>query len=171
MTKPSSPSNTNLFQSNKFEIVIPSLRGTSFFAQSTVIPGVSTQNIKVQTPLNKIVSHGEKLNYNPFSLSFLVDEDLDSFRLFLNWFKSYTKPQSHSQYWRSPESIVEKSSPYKDIKIILNKNSHNQNLIMTVYNAVPSNMTDIYLSSMNTADQTPTFDVTFDYDYYDIDLT
>jgi len=163
--------NTNILQTNKFEIVIPTLRPHAFFAQSVVVPELNAQNIKVQTPLNKIVSHAEKLSYGIFSLSFIVDEDLSTYLMFFDWFKSFTKPQSHSQYWRSPEAKRPNVSPYKDIKVHLNKNSHNQNLIMTVYNAVPSNMTSINLSAMDTADMTPTFNVSFDYDYFDIVLT
>ena len=70
------PENTSILQSTKFTFIIPDKPFLKYFCQSVQLPSVTTAEIPVSTPFSNTYRHGEKLNYEPLTITALMDEDL-----------------------------------------------------------------------------------------------
>ena len=103
------PQNTSLLQVNKFTFLIPDKPFLKYFCQTVSIPSVSTNEITVPTPFSNTYRHGEKLNYEPLTITAIIDEDLRVWEETYNWLKSLTRPQSFDEYKR--KTIMDKTTP------------------------------------------------------------
>ena len=76
--------------SNKYSLFIPSLPNVQFFLQSFTLPSVSVKEISVSTPYLDYAQIGEKMNFEPFNVTFLVDKYTRNWTSVYNWMKAMT---------------------------------------------------------------------------------
>jgi|SRR3972149_5005819 len=76
--------------SNKYSLFIPSLPNVQFFLQSFTLPSVSVKEVSVPTPLLDYRQIGEKMNFEPFSITFLVDKYTRNYTEVYHWMKGMT---------------------------------------------------------------------------------
>lgn len=136
-----------------------------YFTQTALLPSVTTSAPVQGSPHANIKRHGDTLNYEQFTLATLVDEDLLVWEETHNWLRALTKPQEYEQYKRfyTPEKKL-----YHDGVLTLNTNANNPNLRIIFRNCHPVGLGLIHYDAKQTADTTPTVDVTFEYDYFEI---
>jgi len=72
------PENTNPLQSSKFILAFNRLPTVQYFCQEANLPGVTLGVIEYATPLRDVPIAGNKLSYNEFDITFIVDEQLQS---------------------------------------------------------------------------------------------
>ena len=72
------PQNLDLLQSTKFRLSFGRLPGITYFCQSANFPGLSITEVQRSTPFVDLYVAGEKLVYDTFNVTFLVDEDLQT---------------------------------------------------------------------------------------------
>lgn len=162
------PNNTSFLQSTKYTFVIPNLPFARYFCQSVNIPGASTSEVLVPTPLSDTYRHGDKLVYDPFSITFLIDEDARVWEETYNWLQSLTYPLRSSQYANKFLGAPEK---YYDGVLTINTNSNLPNFRIKFTNCHPVQLGGINFSTTDTPDVTPTADVTFRYDTFSFERT
>jgi len=75
---------------NKFSLIIPSLPHVEFFLQTYSLPSIGVNEIVVPTRYVDYNGIGEKLNYSPFSVTFLVDKYSRNWISVFNWMKGMT---------------------------------------------------------------------------------
>ena len=75
---------------NKFTLLIPSLPNVQFFLQSFDMPSVSLDSCIVDTRFVDYSLMGDKLIYEPITLTFLVDKYVRNYSNVFNWMKSMT---------------------------------------------------------------------------------
>lgn len=75
---------------NKFSLIIPSLPNVAFFLQTFQLPAVTVNEVNVATRFVDYNEIGEKLNFQPFQLEFLVDKYSRNWISVLNWMKEMT---------------------------------------------------------------------------------
>ena len=92
------PSNSNFLQSTKYTFVVPNLPFARYFCQSINLPGVASNEIEVATPFSNTYRHPTKMAFEPFSISFLIDEDIRVWEETYKWIVSLTRPESYNQY-------------------------------------------------------------------------
>ena len=73
---------------NRFSLIFPKLPNVQFFLQSFEMPAVSVNNVEVATRFVDYNQVGEKLIYQPFTLSFLVDKYSRNWASVFNWMKA-----------------------------------------------------------------------------------
>jgi len=159
------PQNTSFLQSTKYSFVIPNLPFARYFFQSINLPGVSSNEIEVPTPFSSTYRHPTKVTYEPFSISFLIDEDIRVWEETYKWIVSLTRPESNKQYVKYRDKDA---SPYQDGILTINTNANIPNIRIKFKNVFPVSLSGIQMGTINSAETTPTADLTFRYDIFDI---
>lgn len=160
------PENTSILQSAKFTLIFPTLPFLRYFSQTATIPSVSTAGIPVPTPFSDTYRHGTQMTFEDFTINAIVDEDLRVWEETFNWIKSLTRPKDFTQYARYLNS---QNTLYHDAVLTVNTNANNPNMRFKLFNCHPTSIGAIAFNTADTADTIPTLDVTFRYDYYELD--
>lgn len=157
------PENTNFVQPTKFTFIIPELPFARYFCQTVLLPGASTNEVMVPSPLSEMYRHGDKLFFEPLNLTFLVDEDLRAWEETFNWLCSLTFPLKYAQY------AAKFSDKYYDGILTVNTNSNVPNLRVKFTHCHPISLGAIQFDQTVNADTTPIADLSFRYDTFSIE--
>ena len=160
------PENTSILQPTKYTFVFPNLPFARYFCQTVSIPGVSTTEITVSTPFANTYRHGEKLNYEIFSINAIVDEDLRVWEETYNWLRALTKPTSFEEYARKYNFAAEL---YHDAVLTINTNANLPNIRVKFKNCHPTSLGAIQFNTAENAETIPTADINFRYDYFEFE--
>ena len=88
------PSVFDYSQSNQFKIYLPIFPTTEWFVIRANIPGVSMAQASQYTPFVDIAVVGDKLQYDNFNMTFMVDESLQNYMEMYDWVKNIGFPFS-----------------------------------------------------------------------------
>ena len=105
-TNPREPTVFDYAQSNQFKVYIPIFPLVEWFVVSCNVPGVTMGQGVVATPLIDMPVVGEKLTYDSFSMTFLVDEKLENFMELHNWLINMAPPQNTNQFMARTSEYV-----------------------------------------------------------------
>lgn len=75
---------------NRFSIIIPKLPNVQFFLQKFSMPSINVKSVSVPTPIVDYNEIGEKLDFEPFDCTFLVDKYSRNWVSVFNWMKEMT---------------------------------------------------------------------------------
>ena len=81
--------NRNFLSPIGFKMQLEGYPKVVYFSQSASIPGLSMNTVEQPTLMGRSIpweAHG--LNYEPFNITFLVDEDLENYLILHNWMRS-----------------------------------------------------------------------------------
>ena len=92
------PTTFDYSQSNQFKIYLPIFPTTEWFVVSANIPGVTLGQADQYTPFVDIAVVGDKLQYDNFNMTFIVDEKLANYQEMLNWTYNIGFPFSRTQF-------------------------------------------------------------------------
>jgi hypothetical protein len=137
-----------------------------YFCQSINLPGVATSAVSVETPFSATYRHGDKLVYDAFTVTVLIDEDLRVWEETYNWLRALTFPQEFRQYYRNTNG---KQVAYHDGILTVNTNANNPNIRIKFVNCHPVSLSGFSFSAAESAMTTITSEISFRYDYYEID--
>ena len=160
------PENTSILQTTKFTFIIPELPFARYFCQTVSLPGVSTSAVMVETPFSATYRHGDKLVFEPFTINAIVDEDLKVWEETFGWLTSMTKPTNFREYSKRagvPFNI------YYDGLLTINTNANNPNIRIKFRNVHPTSLGSIQFNTSENAETIPTADISFRYDYFEIE--
>ena len=158
------PDNTSFLQTTRYTFIVPNLPFAKYFCQSINLPGVTSSEIEVSTPFSSIYRHPTKLSYESFSISFLIDEDLKVWEETYKWIVSLTRPENFNQYVKNQKN---NNLPYQDGMLTINTNANIPNIRIKFRNVFPISLSGIQFGTINSADTTPTADLTFRYDLFE----
>lgn len=158
------PQNTNPLQPTKFILTFNRMPAVQYFCQSVNLPGVSLGEVIRTTPFLDQYSPGTKLTYTPLNVTFLVDEQLESWKNMYNWFTSIGDPDG----FESRDGSVELGSNTKlsDATLTVLNALNNPVLRINFINAFPLSMSDLQFDSTLSADTIITSTATFRYESY-----
>lgn len=159
------PDNLSFLQTTKYTFIIPDLPFARYFCQTVNLPGVSTSEVSIPTPFATTYRHGDTLNYESLTMTALVDEDLRVWEETFKWLVSLTKPTQFPEYVRNRPN----KTPYYDGVLTLNTNANLPNMRIKFTNCHPVSIGGIMFNTADSADTTPTFDITFRYDQFFIE--
>lgn len=170
MTNLSCPSiDTNFLNSNDFSLVVERLPSVSFFSNSVELPSVSLVSLEEPTPLSTIKIPGDRLNFDPVSVTFYVDANMQNYLEAFRWMQGLGFPQNHTQYTTEnntrPDYMSDLEKNYSDAKLIV----INAKKVFTFVDCFPTRLSGIRF-------ETQAQDVTYavatldlDYSYFKID--
>jgi hypothetical protein len=166
------PQNTNLLQPTKFLMSFDRIPDTQYFCQSVNIPGINGSQIPVSSPGLDYYLAGNKITYNNLSITFLLDEEMLSWRNIHKWFRSFASPEGTSERKnlseiQNPNKKYE-MSPYSDASLNIITNLNNSNIRVEFYNLFPISLSDVQFDTRLSAEESMTADATFVFEYYNI---
>lgn len=159
------PENVSLAQATKYTFVIPELPFARYFCQTVNLPDISTSAPEVPTPFSAIKRHGDTLRWSDLSMSVLVDEELRVWEETLEWLKSLTKPTKYEEYSKRKGIVYNK---YYDGILTINTNANVPMMQIKFYNVHPTMMGQLIFDTTTSAEQTITLDMSFAYDYFEV---
>jgi hypothetical protein len=165
------PRNTNSLVANKFQVNFTRLPNMTYFCQSVSLPGLSVGEVPRNTPFIDLYSPGEKLVYDLLSFTFVVDEDLGSWREIHDWMRAMTFPVDFSEYRDLPKlnRFANKPQPqFSDATMTILTSSFNTNYNIRLYDCFPISLSSVLFSSTDSPENIITADVSFRFSYFDI---
>jgi len=85
-------------QQSQFKVFLPLFPTTEWFVVRANVPGVSLGQAVQTTPMLDMPIIGDKLTYDDFYVTFLVDEELKNYTEMHDWLINCAAPQKRSQF-------------------------------------------------------------------------
>lgn len=166
------PQNQNFLQKTKFQLSIPRITNLVYFCQTVNVPGIKTSPTIQNTPFVDIPRPGDKLYYDSFDMTFIVDEDLWSWELIHDWIRGYTFPTDFDEY-RNLKNLSEiskftKTPQYCEGELIILNALNNPKIKIKFVNLFPIFLSEIPLDTKSGAEQQIISTVSFKFAYYDL---
>lgn len=169
----SQPDNTNILQPTKFLVVFPRILGTQYFCQTVNIPGVSIDAFEQSTRFAILPVPGNRLSFDEFTMTFLVDAELLSWKQIQQWIHALGMPTSHEDYQQLSKQIPWMSQTplpqYSDGTLSVLSGLNNPKYRVQFKDMFPIRVSGIDFSTMESADNIITATATFRYAYYTIE--
>lgn len=131
--------------------------------QEVNLPDMEIINITSPTPFSNIQVPGDKINFSPLSVRFLIDENMQSWQDIYNWIYGLGFPDEFGQY----QNLIDSSDnpgPHKGIvsegNLYILTNSYNPNLRIIFKEIFPTALTQVQFSligDIQTVSATATF--------------
>jgi len=160
-----------------FQITIEKFPGSVFTAQEISIPGINLGVATQNTPLIDAPIPGDKAQFLPFTMKFLVNESMANYKQIYNWIFSVGHVESLDDYaaFHEQESLrllgryqpQNHSTLYSDgtLEILSNNNTENNNKIYFV-DMFPISLSGLPFSTTVTDMQYLTCTATFMYSHF-----
>lgn len=169
------PVNPNFLQPNKFQLNFSRLPNTQFFGQMVTVPGINMSEAFYPTPFVDLYAPGDKAIYDLLSITFLVDEKLESWIEIHNWIRGMTFPKNFDEYvnLKDANNYTRFQSPdkpqYSDCTITILTSSNTPVVRFKYYDAFPTSLSTFVMNASDGPDSPITADATFRYSYFDIE--
>ena len=171
-----SPSNPNLLHPNKFQLSCSRLPNLQYFAQSISIPGISMSETMRPTPFVDLYPPGEKAIFDLFVVTFLIDENMETWSEIYDWMFGMTFPENFEDYAnlsalaQSKTRILKERFPqYSDMAVTLLSSSNNPILKINMIDCYPTSLSSFPVSTTDTPDNPITADCTFRFSYFTLE--
>ncbi len=175
-------------QTNQFTIFFPLFPTMEWFITRANVPGCTLGQADQYTPFVDIAVVGDKMQYENFNCTFLVDEKLNNYMEMYNWVMNIGFPFSgKAQFNKLPRpdntsrGSTTKYNPrdgvyyeindrdlYTDIVLTILSSKNNAVANVYIYEAFPVSLGGIEYSQAETDTDYATCDVSFAYTWYDI---
>lgn len=142
-----------------FLLVFAETPNVEFFCQDVIMPTLSIGELRNSIPWIDYPSAGDKLQYTPLTVTFVVDENYQNYLEIYNWFMQMRPP--HQDY--GGKDIV------KDAILVLQNNNKNAKLRVTFVDAWPSAIDGLQFSTSAQGDDPQVVNLTLNYSYFTIE--
>ena len=167
------PENVNTLDLTRFRFVIHSLPFTEYFTQSVNLPGINQANILQPTPMVNAAIPGDHISFDPFSVTFLIDEDMKSWLEVYDWLRQLTFPQTYSEFKELKTDSI--STFYdgpetSDATLVVLTNASNPNIQFFFHDIFPTSLTELQFNSAVDSPDVVTAEATFEYTSYEVSV-
>ena len=177
-------------QINQFKVYLPLFPITEWFVTRANIPGVSLGQAVQATPFTDMPVVGDKLTYDDFYFTFIVDEQLKNYQEMHNWLVNIGFPASGSQFKgqarpdgtsRAKHQVIDRSTGagtivdmvdrilYSDIEMFILSSKNNPVVKIQMFESFPTSLTAIEYSSGEGDTSYAECTCTFAYSYFTIE--
>ena len=167
--------NRNYLSPTGFKFTLSRAPKVAFFSNSANIPGLNLGVAIQPTYLKDIPTPGDKIEFEDFTLRFLVDEDLSNYMQIQNWIRGLGYPDSRQEIFdlqNEKDRIDTKQSGlmdiYSDGTLTVLTSSQNPKFKIMFKDLWPYNLTTLNFDATDTDIEYFTADVTFKYTIYEI---
>jgi len=167
-------SNKNFLSPIGFKFILNRAPKIAFFSNQSVIPGFTLGTAIQATYLKDIDLPGDKLQFNDFSLRFLVDEDLENYMEIQKWMRGMGYPDSLQEIYKFQNSNPNAPSDtktidlYSDATLNILTSSQRPNFKVKFEGLFPISLSDLNFDATDTDIDYLTAEVSFKYTIYNI---
>lgn len=174
-------------QQSQFKVFLPLFPTTEWFVVRANVPGVSLGQAVQTTPMIDMPIIGDKLTYDDFYVTFLVDEELKNYTEMHDWLINCAAPETRSQFQGKarPDGIPQrpqteimdlilgnvKSSDrdlYSNLDLFIMSSKNNPVVKIQMVEAFPISLTNIEYSHQETDVTYAECTATFAFSYFTI---
>ena len=167
--------NRNYLSPIGFRFALSRFPKVAFFSNRANIPGLTLGVAEQPTYLKDIDIPGDKIVFQDFTLSFMVDENLENYMEIQNWIRGLGYPESLQEIYDFQKNNDKFDQPYKsqmnlysDGSLIVLSSSQNANFKVNFKDMWPYDISSLQFDATNTDIQYLTADVSFKYTIYNI---
>ena len=167
--------NRNFLSPVGFKFILNRAPKTAFFSNSANIPGLTLGIANQPTYLRDIPQPGEKIDFEDFTLRFLVDEDLENYNEISKWIRGLGFPENLNQFAELEQTGTVRGSYSKDRQNIYSDgtlqvltSSQIPNFQIVFKDLFPYSLSTMTFDATDTDIQYFTADVSFKYTIYNI---
>ena len=167
--------NRNFLSSVNFKFSLNRAPKVAFFSNQVSIPSLSLGVAVQPNYLNDIPVPGDKMEFEDFTLRFLVDENLENYMEIQNWMRGLGFPESLKEIYDFQSSNEAFEQPYKsDLNLysdgtLIGLNSNLRfNFQVKFKSMFPTYLSPLDFNATSTDTEYFTADVTFKYLIYNI---
>lgn len=168
-TTPGLPTNKNLLSQFGFQFRIKKLPVTNFFITRVNLPGLTASSPGVPTPFKVMYQAYDKLEYNDFSLSFKVDEDLENWMEIFDWMVGVGFPTKFDERRLLELKQNSGEGKFSDGTLTVLTSSKNANRQFVFRDLLPVSLSDIEFNTQDTDVEYLEATVGFKYLYYTLE--
>ena len=158
------PVNTNPLQATKFLLSFSRIPNTQYFCQEVNLPGVTLGTVDRVTPFLDMYSPGTKLKYDPLDVTFIVDEELQSWKDMYKWFISIADPDGFEN--RDHSLQLQQQKHFSDATLTILSALNNPIMRVEFTNCFPLTMNGIDFDTKQDANHIVTCTANFRYQSY-----
>jgi hypothetical protein len=167
--------NRNFLAPVGFRFTLNRAPKVAFFANSANIPSIEVGVANQPNYLTDIPVPGDKMQFEDFTLRFLVDEDLTNYMEIQNWMRGIGFPESLQEIydWQSSNTkfeqpIKSQMNLYSDGTLLVLNSNQNVNFQIKFRSMFPYALSTLQFDATNADIEYFTADVTFKYMMYNI---
>lgn len=168
------PSTYDFLKPNAFRFFIDGLPNVNYTCQGIALPGVQLGEASVETPFIRIPVPGDKLVMSPFTIDFIISDEMQNYIEIVEWMKALGFPDNHGQFRNLPnisknaKTLNERSLEYSDATLIIYSSANNPKLSIRFMDVFPVSINNVQFDLRTTSVDYLTASVTFAYRTYDI---
>lgn len=155
--------NGNFLMNNGYQLVIPKFPHVQFFANSFTFPSISLPANRVENPYIRINVPGEKMEYDPISVTFIVDEDMNNYEEVYKWMGSISFDTDNSKFTTYEGRNEGQELGQQDIKVMMLTGKGNVNRVITFIDAIPVALSGFEMTQQDATTNFVMATVTFEY--------
>jgi hypothetical protein len=163
------PENRSFLSNNKFEFVLRRIPNFTYLVQSVNLPTLTLGSSSVNTPFVALSIPGTQLSFGTLSLTFMVDEDMQSWYELYDWMWQLGNPESYDKRGRLSDEDDLINSVTSDASLFVKTNSNNPNIKVVFKDVYPVELGELPFNSTG-SQEFLTSTVTFAYTYYKIEI-
>ena len=157
----------NYLTPTNFKFSIKRLPHVSFFCQTATIPGLSFSPVEIPTPFKSLYKPGGPLELGTFTITVLVDENMQNYLEIYNWMIGLTFPDKFSQF----ADLRDGDGLYSDATLHIMSNAKNPNVEVKMKDIFPISLGDINMSVNQSDTQPASVDISFQVNSFTISAT
>lgn len=157
--------NKNLLSPLGFRFLLSRAPNVEYFCQAAGLPGMALGEANQHNPFVTIPHPGDHLTFDPFTIRFMIDEDMKNFNEIYDWMLGLGYPDQHSQY----KSLYDSSAVFSDGSIMVLTSHNNASIRIVIEDMFPVALSPVNFDSRDTEVTYLEADVTFRYRKYRIE--
>ena len=160
------PANRSFLSNNKFDFVLKRIPNFTFLVQSVNLPGLSLLSTSINTPFSAVSIPGNQITFSSLTLSFIVDEDMQSWLELYNWIVQLSNPKGYNKVGTLTGKPGSVTSTTSDATLFIKSNANNSNLRFDFVDVYPTELGEMNFTTTDNQEFV-TSTVTFNYGYYE----
>lgn len=165
------PTNINPLYPGGFQLSITKLPELSFFCQTASVPTISIPNVSQSTPFSQVNLPGDKIEFSPLEINFLIDETMGNYLGIYEWLKGMGFPTSNNEYSNFLNSqdprLSEAAKVYSDGTLAILGSNYNTIKSIRIVDLIPVRLDSLEFNSTITELNPLIGRAIFTYSYYE----
>lgn len=156
------PTNLDYLKPQGFRLSINRTPQIEYSCQSVSLPSVSSGYVNLETPNLNIPLIGDKLEYDPMTIRFIVMEDMSNYREIYNWLRSMNPLE--------PTGFANTDDFSSDASLVITTNKGTPNVQVRFFDMYPIALSGLEFDINQTGVEYMVASLTFKFAYFDIDV-
>lgn len=149
----------NYISSTRAVLQITGIEGVTFTCTDYNLPGLELPAAIVNTPFTDMPYRGDKLQFNPLNISFIVSAKLENWRALYNWIVGLAAPTDPREFCNKPQEFAQ--------GILHLYSAQNNKFAEVIFqDLIPVSLGDITFTSQQSQNDEIIVQATFNYMHY-----